>query len=121
MGNDLENDLGRAGEELAAAHLLRLGYEIVERNYRTRWGELDIVARTGATLTFCEVKTRRAGGRAGGPFEAGGPGKPGRVRKMAGSWLMERRDRPYADVIRFDAIGVTVDGAGRLVSLEHLE
>jgi putative endonuclease len=118
MGNDLENTLGRAGEALAAEHLVRLGYEIVERNYRTRWGELDIVARVGATLAFCEVKTRRAGGRAGGPFDAVGRGKQARVRKMAGSWLMERRDRPYADVIRFDAIGITVDGCGRLISLE---
>jgi putative endonuclease len=121
MGNNVENDLGRAGEELAAAHLLRLGYEIVERNYRTRWGELDIVARAGSTLTFCEVKTRRAGGRAGGPFDAVGRDKQTRVRKMAGSWLVERRDRPYAEVIRFDAIGVIVDACGRLVSLEHLE
>jgi len=40
---------------------------------------------------------------------------------MAGSWLAERRDRPYAHVIRFDAIGVTVDGGGQLVALEHLE
>jgi putative endonuclease len=40
---------------------------------------------------------------------------------MAARWLTERRDRPYAEVIRFDAIGVTVDGAGRLVALEHLE
>jgi putative endonuclease len=121
MSNDAGNRLGRTGEQLAAEHLLRLGYEIVERNYRTRWGELDIVARTGGTLAFCEVKTRRAGGRAGGPFDAVGPGKQARVRKMAGSWLIERRDRPYADVIRFDAIGVTFDAAGRLVSLEHLE
>jgi putative endonuclease len=121
MGNDAGNDLGRAGEQLAADHLLRLGYEIVERNYRTRWGELDIVARVGRTLAFCEVKTRRAGGRAGGPFDAVGRNKQVRVRKMAGSWLVERRDRPYAEVIRFDAIGVVVDGCGRLVSLEHLE
>ena len=121
MGNHAENDLGRAGEQLAAEHLQRLGYEIVERNYRTRWGELDIVARAGDTLAFCEVKTRRAGGRAGGPFDAVGRGKQVRVRKMAGSWLVERRDRPYADVIRFDAIGVVVDGCGRLVSLDHLE
>lgn len=121
MGTEAENNLGRTGERLAAEHLRRLGYEIVERNYRTRWGELDIVARVGATLAFCEVKTRRAGGRAGGPFDAVGPGKQARVRKMAGTWLIERRDRPYADVIRFDAIGVTVDGSGRLVSLEHLE
>jgi putative endonuclease len=121
MSNDAGNRLGRFGEQLAAEHLLRLGYEIVERNYRTRWGELDIVARHGTTLAFCEVKTRRAGGRAGGPFDAVGPGKQARVRKMAGSWLAERRDRPYAEVIRFDAIGVTFDAAGRLVSLEHLE
>ncbi|HWD74655.1 MAG TPA: YraN family protein [Solirubrobacteraceae bacterium] len=121
MSNDAGNRLGRTGEQLAAEHLLRLGYEIVERNYRTRWGELDIVARTGRTLAFCEVKTRRAGGSAGGPFDAVGRGKQARVRKMAGSWLIERRDRPYADVIRFDAIGVTFDTAGRLVSLEHLE
>jgi putative endonuclease len=121
MSNDAGDRLGRTGEQLAAEHLLRLGYEIVERNYRTRWGELDIVARSGRTLAFCEVKTRRAGGRAGGPFDAVGPGKQARVRKMAGSWLIERRDRPFADVIRFDAIGVTFDAAGRLVSLEHLE
>ncbi len=121
MGNEPDNAIGRAGEQLAAEHLERLGYEIVERNYRTRWGELDIVARVGATLAFCEVKTRTAGGRAGGPFDAVGHKKQVRVRKMAGSWLVERRDRPYADVIRFDAIGVTVDGSGRLISLEHLE
>src|ERR1700760_716164 len=121
MSDQAGNRMGRAGEQLAAAHLLRLGYEIVERNYRTRWGELDIVARAGRTLAFCEVKTRRAGGRAGGPFDAVGHQKQTRVRKMAGSWLVERRDRPYADVIRFDAIGVTVDACGRLLSLEHLE
>ena len=106
---------------MAAQHLVRRGFRILERNFRTRWGELDIVARAGGTLAFCEVKTRRAGGRAGGPFDAVGPGKQARVRKMAGRWLMDRRDRPYAAVIRFDAIGVTVDGAGRLLALEHLE
>src|ERR1700761_3622260 len=117
MSDQAGNDMGRTGEDLAAEHLLRLGYEIVERNYRTRWGELDIVARAERTRAFCEVKTRRAGGRAGGPFDAVGHGKQVRVRKMAGSWLVERRDRPYADVIRFDAIGVILDGCGRLISL----
>ena len=47
--------------------------------------------------------------------------KRAQVRKMAGRWLIERTDRPYADTLRFDAIGVTFDRAGRLVSLEHLE
>lgn len=121
MSDEAGNRLGRAGEQLAAEHLRRLGYEIVECNYRTRWGELDIVARSGSTIAFCEVKTRRAGGRAGGPFDAVGPSKRAQVRKMAGSWLIERRDRPYAAVIRFDAIGITVDSDGRLLSLQHLE
>jgi putative endonuclease len=121
MSEDARHHLGAAGEQLAAEHLTRRGFRIVERNYRTRWGELDIVAFDGRTLAFCEVKTRRAGGSAGGPFEAVGTGKQARVRKMAGSWLIERRDRPHADLVRFDAIGVTFDGAGRLVSLEHLE
>jgi putative endonuclease len=121
MSGDVRHHLGRAGEQLAAEHLIRLGYAIVERNYRTRWGELDIVASQGSVLAFCEVKSRRTGGRAGGPFDAVGPGKQARVRKMAGSWLIEREDRPYADVVRFDAIGVIFDAAGRLVSLEHIE
>lgn len=121
MSTPAGNHLGRTGERLAAEHLQRLGYEIVERNYRTRWGELDLVARSGGTLAFCEVKARRAGGRAGGALEAVSPGKQARVRRMAASWLAEHRDRPYADTIRFDAIGVTFDAGGRLLALEHLE
>ena len=115
------SQLGRLGEQLAAEHLARRGFQIVERNYRTRWGELDIVAFDGRTLAFCEVKTRRAGGSPVGPLEAIRAVKRSRVRRMAGSWLTERTDRPYADRLRFDAIGVTLDSAGRLVSLEHLE
>jgi putative endonuclease len=121
VDRDPRRAIGATGELLAVEHLERLGYEIVERNYRTRWGELDIVARDGATLAFCEVKTRRAGGRAGGPLDAVCARKQAQVRKMAASWLMQHRDRPYAGSIRFDAIGVTVDGAGRLMSLSHLE
>jgi putative endonuclease len=121
VGNDLRHQLGATGEQLAAEHLERLGYRIVERNFRTRWGELDIVAFDGHTLAFCEVKTRRIGGRAGTPLEAVAAGKRAQVRKMAGRWLVERRERPYADVLRFDAIGVSFDATGRLISLEHVE
>jgi putative endonuclease len=121
VSSDPRPDLGRLGEQLAADHLSRRGFEIVERNYRTRWGELDIVAFDGRTLAFCEVKTRRASGRNARPLDAVRELKRSRVRKMAGRWLIERRDRPYADLLRFDAIGVTVDAAGRLLSLEHLE
>jgi putative endonuclease len=121
MSSDVRHRLGQLGEQLAVEHLIRRGYEIVERNYRTRWGELDIVAYDGRALAFCEVKTRRLGPGAGNPFDALRSVKRSRVRKMAGSWLIERTDRPRADVLRFDAIGVTFDPAGRLVGIEHLE
>ena len=121
MDSDARHVLGTAGEELAAAHLQRRGFTIIERNFRTRGGELDIIAYDGRTLVFCEVKTRRAGGSAGGALEAVGPTKQAKVRRMAGRWLAERRERPRAALLRFDAIGVTFDGAGRLLSLEHLE
>ena len=121
MATDTRKTLGRLGEELAAQHLSRRGYDIVERNYRTRWGELDIIAFDGRSLVFCEVKSRRVTGPGQSPFEALRHGKRAQVRKMAGSWLIARTDRPTAEVLRFDAIGVTFDAAGRLVSIEHLE
>ncbi len=121
MSEDRRARLGRLGEQLAAEHLVRRGFEIVERNYRTRWGELDIIAFDGRTLAFCEVKTRRMAPGGAGPLEAVRSLKQSRVRKMAGRWLIERTDRPRADNLRFDAIGVTFDLTGRLVSLEHLE
>ena len=121
MTGEHRSELGRRGEQLAAEHLVRRGFEIVERNYRTRWGELDIVAYDGRTLAFCEVKTRRGTAAGRTPLESVRSRKRSRVRRMAGRWLVERTDRPYADNLRFDAIGVTLDPAGRLVSLEHLE
>lgn len=121
MSSDRRHVLGELGEELAAKHLVRRGFEIVERNYRTRWGELDIVAFDGHTLAFVEVKTRRLRPGHGNPFDALRTLKRNRVRKMAGRWLIERQERPYAELLRFDAIGVTFDLAGRLLSIEHLE
>jgi putative endonuclease len=121
MRSDPRPRLGALGEQLAAEHLVRRGFQIVERNYRTRWGELDIIAFDGRTLAFCEVKTRRASAAGGSPLDAVRTLKRAQVRKMAGRWLIDRTERPRADTLRFDAIGVTVDGAGRLLSLEHLE
>jgi putative endonuclease len=118
---DARRGLGQAGEQLAAEHLSRRGFEILERNYRTRSGELDIVAFDGRTLVFCEVKTRRLAPGTGHPFDALQTLKRDRVRKMARSWLAARTERSYASLLRFDAIGVTFDLTGRLVSIEHLE
>ena len=111
--------LGRLGERLAAKHLERLGYRILERNHRTRYGEIDLVAYDKRRLVFIEVKARRTGpGRA---LDKVDWRKQGQVRLMARAWLAENPDRPHRPEVRFDAIGVTVDFTGRLVELEHLE
>jgi putative endonuclease len=121
MAPDRRRAVGQQGEELAAEHLERLGYEILQRNFRTRWGELDIVARDGSTLVFCEVKARRDLGDDRSPFESVHPAKRAQVRRMARGWLAQAGHRPFLPQIRFDAIGVRFDGSGRLTSLEHLE
>jgi putative endonuclease len=124
---DPRRALGRLGERLAAAHLQRLGFTIVERNVRTRYGEIDLIAFDGTTLAFVEVKTRRAHKR----WRLSAEEQPlawlrtrqrGRVRRLAAAWLhSESRNRPVAHTIRFDAVGVIVDEADRLVCLDHVE
>jgi putative endonuclease len=124
MALDIRRARGSIGERIAVEHLTARGYEIVARNYRTRFGELDLVAANEAALVFCEVKTRLAGSRGGpaGPLDAIGLRKREQVRKMAKQWLVEGpSDRPHRDQLRFDAIGITVTGSGALVALEHLE
>ena len=111
--------VGRLGEQLAAEHFERLGWVIVARNFRTRHGELDLVASVGDTLVFAEVKTCRAG--FGDPWMNLHEIKQAKVRRMASVWLSTVRDRPRFAAIRFDAIGVLVDDADRLVRLDHLE
>jgi putative endonuclease len=119
VSSDPRHTLGEAGERLAAEHLQRLGYQILARNYRTRFGELDLVALDGGTLVFCEVKTRR--GQSSDPWAALHAGKQARVRRMACEWLVSVRERPHSEDLRFDAIGVVIDAHGRLVRLDHLE
>ncbi|HMJ04240.1 MAG TPA: YraN family protein [Conexibacter sp.] len=119
MSNDLRHRLGRAGEELAAAHLERRGLTIVARNHRTRWGELDLIAADDDRIVFCEVKTRRVG--SAGPFDGLRADQCRRLRRMAVAWLQDEPTRPRRPELRFDAIGVTIDARGKLVALEHLE
>src|SRR4051812_5342979 len=112
---DARRTLGRAGEDAAAAHMERLGYEVVARNHRTRYGELDLVCHGHGTLVFVEVKTRRGDGR---PWDALHPPKREQVRRMAAGYLVGAKDRPWAEELRFDAIGVVFDPQGRLVRLD---
>jgi putative endonuclease len=113
--------LGRRGEQVAAQHLSRRGFEIVERNYRTRWGELDLVAFDGETLVFCEVKTVRLASGGVRPFDSLHARKRAQVRRMARQWLSARAGQRFAPRLRFDAISVTFDAGGELAELEHLE
>lgn len=115
--------LGRAAEDLVAARLAAGGWAIVERNARTRFGELDVVALDGRTLVFVEVKAGREGSAFGPerPVLAVDARKQRRVRRLATAWMAERRDLPRYTEIRFDAIGVSFDRAGRVVDCEHIE
>jgi putative endonuclease len=127
MAEDPRRRLGARGEELAARHLEARGYQVVERNFRTRYGELDVVARDARFLVFCEVKTRVVRDDAGaadvlGPFAAIGGRKQRQVRAMAREWLGQGRiEGPRPAELRFDAIGISFDAHGKLLALEHLE
>lgn len=119
-GNDARRALALAGETFATEHLQRLGYEIVARNHRTRFGELDIVASNDHALVFVEVKTRRASDAAE-PWRSLDERKRAQVRRMAMAYLAEVDERPHGRELRFDAIAVAIDARGRLVSVDHLE
>ena len=98
-------DLGGLGERIAATYLTDAGLRVLDRNWRCRDGELDIVARDGDALVFCEVKTRRATGF-GHPVEAVTRAKQRRLRTLAQRWLAAHEE--HAPDLRFDVVGVLV-------------
>ena len=114
---------GAIAEDLVARRLAAAGWEIVERNARTRYGELDIVARDGRTLVFIEVKGARAGTQFGPepPILSIDFRKQQRVRRLAAAWMAERRDQPPYEEIRFDAVGVTLDRGDRPVHVDYVK
>ncbi|MGI8557415.1 MAG: YraN family protein [Solirubrobacteraceae bacterium] len=109
--------LGRAGERLAVHHYEMLGAKVLDRNYRTRSGELDLVVAQRGAIVFVEVKTRTAGGMH--PFDSLTYAKRTRLRMLAASWLAEHPHR--ATELRFDAVGIVMTHAGQLISLEQCE
>jgi putative endonuclease len=113
---------GQLAEELVARRLAAAGWEIVARNARSRYGELDIVARDGGTLVFVEVKAGRQGAALGPerPILAVDRRKQRRLRRLATAWMSEHRGSPPYAEIRFDAVGVTFDRAGCVVDVEHI-
>lgn len=102
--------LGRLGEAAAEARLSEQGYRTVERNYRCRLGEVDVIAYDGETLCFVEVKARRAGASGGG-LEAVDARKRGKLRRAAGWYVARFGETPPP--CRFDVVEVLIDPDGR--------
>ena len=101
--------VGRYGESVALRFLEGEGMRILARNWRCRWGEIDIVAVEADTLVVCEVKTRRGSGF-GSPLEAVTPRKVARLRVLAGEWV-HTHPCPTSD-LRIDVVGVLVPARG---------
>ena len=115
---DRRRALGDFGERIAAQHLLAKGYRIRERNFRTREGEIDIIAVRGDLLAFVEVRCRR-GAAMGTAAESLTPAKQRRLVALAEAYAQDREDVP--DERRIDVIAVDLAADGRLLSLQHLE
>ena len=98
-------DVGQRGEDLAVEYLVALGYTILDRNWRGSRCELDIVARDGLCLVFCEVKTRTSASR-GYPIEAVTPRKLENIRSVALTWLANHRVRHSG--MRIDVVGIVL-------------
>lgn len=107
---------GRQGEDVAVAYLQSLGMRILDRNWRSRVGELDVVALDLDTIVVCEVKTR-SGDRYGGPLDAVPGRKLARIRCLAGEWLACHPQ--HAVRVRIDLIGILIPRVGA-PSLLHL-
>jgi putative endonuclease len=142
---DPRRALGNLGENIAAAHLERLGFAILDRNVRTRHGEIDLIGFDGRTLIVVEVKTRRVHIQLGSatrvwsgsdrspapasselpiaiaPLEGLRRGQRTRLRRLTTAWLHERSPPLRAEEIRFDAVGIVVDQRDRLTRLDHIE
>lgn len=108
--------VGRFGEDLAVAHLQAAGLVVVARNWRCPDGEIDVVARDGRALVFCEVKTRSGLGM-GEPAAAVVGRKARQVRRLALRYLETHRPAG-CDEVRFDVVAVLRGPGG--VRLEHL-
>src|SRR3954454_5899791 len=114
---------GATGEQAAAEMLAGLGYEIVARNFRTRYGELDVVAADGDCLVFCEVRSR-VGTPARGidaALESIGPGKRLQLRKMAREWVRAAEpERRATRSMLSDAVAVALSRSGGVLAVRHV-
>ncbi len=109
--------LGQWGEDLVVQWYVDRGYDIVERNWRRRRGEIDVIVRRGQTIVICEVKTRSSK-YFGTPALAVGRDKQLRLRRLAAEWLMEN---PFRGAVRFDVAEVTIAASGLVPDVQVIE
>lgn len=108
--------LGKRGEDMAAAYLLKKKYTIIARNYRQKTGEIDIIARDRQTLVFIEVKTRSSL-LFGQPYEAVTTKKQVQLSRVALDYMSRNRQLDHA--ARFDVISILIPQNGK-TEIEHL-
>ena len=109
------NTLGKDGENIAAAFLKKKGFRIIEKNYRTAFGEIDIIAQDRDVIVFVEVKTR-SDTAFGYPFEAVNPKKREKIRKVALCFMKRQKKESPA---RFDVMSIT--RARGETRIEHIQ
>ncbi len=115
MGKQGNKITGNRGETLAAEHLMMKGYKILGRNYSSKWGEVDIIARIKDTVVFVEVKTKTTD-KYGEPWEMVNTWKIEQVKKMGEVWC---REYGWEGRVRVDVVGVYLDGESPRI--EHWE
>ena len=110
--------LGLRGEDFAAKHLRALGYIIIARNHRSRYGELDLIARDGNTLVFVEVKTRKSDAY-GSPLEAVTAEKQRQISRAALAWLKWKK--LLNQRTRFDVVGLVWEPDANSPKVTHIK
>ena len=116
--SDHHLETGKIGEKISRLYLIKHGYKVLERNYRTRVGEIDIIAEKGNIIVFCEVKARTSK-FFGEPFEAVTSVKRDKITKVASQYLQEtsRENVTY----RFDVISILLNFCGKAEEFKHIE
>lgn len=120
---DTRRRTGQAAEDICARRLSRAGWHILERNWRIRAGEIDLIVRKGKVLAIVEVKSTHTGLFHGptSPALAVGPNKQRRLRRLASIWIATNGRRVAFQEMRFDVVGVLFDRDGSVVDYNHID
>ena len=111
-------NLGKLGEQKAVDYLRQKGYQILARNFRARWGEIDIICGQDQRLVFVEVKTH-VSDQAGQPEESVTPRKIAILQRTAQYFKMKQPQTP--DQLQLDVIAIKLDSNDQIKSLRHFK